>query len=86
MPVHTIRTTFSLTVEGKSASVDVDRAYHVGGRKTAAIVGDIVAQSRNREGVLIYAATVQHAQETGGVSRQNYPQWLLLTAKDRVTI
>jgi len=48
---------------GKFASADVDRAYHGHGRKTAAIVADIVAQSQSRKGVLIYAATVQHAQE-----------------------
>lgn len=48
---------------GKFSADDVDRAYHGHGRKTAAIVGDIVAQAQNRQGVLIYAATVQHAQE-----------------------
>ncbi len=41
----------------------VDRAYHGHGRKTAAIVTDIVAQSADRRGVLIFAATVQHAEE-----------------------
>lgn len=48
---------------GQFNAADVDRAYHGHGRKTAAIVGDIVAQSAGREGVLIFAATVQHAQE-----------------------
>lgn len=41
----------------------VDLAYHGHGRKTARIVSDIVAQARDRAGVLIFAATVQHAQE-----------------------
>ena len=41
----------------------VDRAYHGHGRLTASICAEIVRQSRNRRGVLIYAATVQHAQE-----------------------
>lgn len=41
----------------------VDRAYHGHGRKTSAIVGDIVAQSQDRNGVLLFAATVQHAEE-----------------------
>ena len=41
----------------------VDRAYHGQGRKTAAIVADIVAQSQNRQGVLLFAATVKHAEE-----------------------
>ncbi len=49
--------------QGKFDSAEVDRAYHGHGRKTAAIVGDIVAQSQGRRGVLIYAATVQHARE-----------------------
>lgn len=42
---------------------DVDKAYHGHGRKTAAIVADVVAQSRNRNGVMLFAATVQHAKE-----------------------
>ena len=41
----------------------VDRAYHGHGRKTAAIVGDVVAQSRDRKGVMFFAATVKHAEE-----------------------
>ena len=41
----------------------VDRAYHGHGRKTAGIVSDVVAQSRDRKGVMFFAATVQHAQE-----------------------
>lgn len=41
----------------------VDKAYHGWGRKSAMIVQDIVAQSQNRNGVLLYAATIQHAQE-----------------------
>jgi len=41
----------------------VDRAYHGHGRLTASICAEIVRQSRDRHGVLIYAATVQHAQE-----------------------
>lgn len=52
-----------LQANGKFRQEDVDRAYHGHGRKTAGICADIVAQSRNRKGVLIYAATVQHAQE-----------------------
>jgi len=49
--------------QGKFDAVAVDRAYHGHGRLTAAICGAIVAKARNRKGVLIYAATVQHAQE-----------------------
>lgn len=48
---------------GQFSAADVDRAYHGQGRKTAKIVADIVAQSQDRRGVLIFAATVRHAQE-----------------------
>ena len=48
---------------GQFSKADVDKAYHGHGRLTSAIVGDIVAQSRERQGVMIFAATVQHAQE-----------------------
>lgn len=41
----------------------VDRAYHGHGRKTAAIVADIVARAQDRRGVMIFAATVRHAHE-----------------------
>lgn len=41
----------------------VDRAYHGHGRKTAAIVSDVVAKSQGRHGVLLFAATVRHAEE-----------------------
>ena len=57
--------TASLTAngQGKFDSEAVDRAYHGHGRKTAAIVADVVAQSRDRNGVMFFAATVQHARE-----------------------
>ena len=42
---------------------DIDRAYHGHGRKTAAIVMDVVEKSRDRRGVIIFAATVAHAHE-----------------------
>jgi DNA repair protein RadD len=41
----------------------VDRAYHGQGRKTAAIVADVVTRARDRQGVMFFAATVQHANE-----------------------
>ena len=49
--------------QGKFDAEAVDRAYHGHGRKTAAIVADVVVQSRARRGVMFFAATVQHAQE-----------------------
>ncbi len=48
---------------GQFDAAAVDRAYHGHGRKTAAIVGDIVAKSAGKRGVMIFAATVRHAQE-----------------------
>lgn len=48
---------------GQFDSAQVDQAFHGHGRKTSRIVADVVAQSRNRQGVMIFAATVQHAQE-----------------------
>lgn len=44
-------------------AADVDRAFHGHGRKTSAIIADVVAKSRNRKGVMIFAATRQHAAE-----------------------
>lgn len=48
---------------GKFSAADVDRAYHGHGRKTSRIIADIIAKSVDRKGVMIYAATVRHAQE-----------------------
>ena len=53
----------SLNSRGQFDAADVDKAYHGHGRKTSAIVADVVAQSRGRNGVMFFAATVQHAQE-----------------------
>lgn len=44
-------------------AADIDAAFVGHGRKTAAIVADVVAQARDRMGVMIFAATVQHAEE-----------------------
>jgi DNA repair protein RadD len=49
--------------QGKFDSQAVDRAYHGKGRKTAAIVADVVRQAQGRQGVMFFAATVQHAHE-----------------------
>ena len=48
---------------GNFTSQSVDRAFVGHGRKTAAIVGDIVDQSQDKKGVMIFAATVDHAKE-----------------------
>lgn len=52
-----------LNKRGQFDKADVDKAYHGHGRKTSAVVADIVTQSRGRRGVLIFAATIQHAEE-----------------------
>lgn len=48
---------------GQFDKEDVDRAYHGKGRLTADIVADVVAQCRDRRGVLFFGATIQHAEE-----------------------
>jgi DNA repair protein RadD len=53
----------ALNSRGQFDADAVDRAYHGHGRKTAAIVGDVVAQTANRKGVMFFAATVKHAHE-----------------------
>lgn len=49
---------------GKFNDDEIDRAFVGHGRKTAAIVGDVIAKSKGRHGgVMLFASTVQHAQE-----------------------
>jgi DNA repair protein RadD len=48
---------------GQFDAKDIDQAYHGQGRKTAAIIADVVSQSQDRQGVMIFAATVRHAHE-----------------------
>jgi len=48
---------------GKFYQEDIDRAYEGQNRKTASIISDIIAQAKNRSGVMIFAATVKHAME-----------------------
>jgi DNA repair protein RadD len=52
-----------LQKNGKFTAASVERAFVGWGRETSAIVGDIVAQSAGRKGVMIFAATVRHAEE-----------------------
>jgi DNA repair protein RadD len=53
----------ALNSRGQFDADAVDRAYHGHGRKTAAIVADVVGQAQDRAGVMLFAATVQHAGE-----------------------
>lgn len=48
---------------GHFSKSTVDQAFEGWGRKTAGIVADIVAQTQGRKGVMIFAATVRHAEE-----------------------
>jgi len=48
---------------GQFDSQDIEKAFEGKGRKTSLIVAEIVEKSRNRMGVMIFAATVQHANE-----------------------
>ena len=52
-----------LNSRGQFDAADVDRAYVGLGRTTSDIIADVIAQARDRQGVMIFAATVQHAQE-----------------------
>lgn len=52
-----------MTGSGKWKQSTVDRAFVGQGRKTAAIVSDVVQKSVERKGVMLFAATVQHAME-----------------------
>jgi DNA repair protein RadD len=52
-----------LNSRGQFDAADIDRAFHGHGRKTAEIIADIVGQSRDRRGVMIFASTVRHAEE-----------------------
>lgn len=48
---------------GKFDQRDIEQAFEGQGRLTAEIVRDIVEKSYNRHGVLIFAATIKHANE-----------------------
>lgn len=48
---------------GQFAADTVRQAFEGWGRKTADIVADVVAQTQDAQGVMIFAATVAHAQE-----------------------
>jgi DNA repair protein RadD len=48
---------------GSFTTASLEQAYEGQGRKTSKIVADIVEQARDRMGVMIFAATRQHARE-----------------------
>lgn len=47
----------------KFDSKEIDRVFVGQGRKTAAIVADVIARAKNRNCVIFYAATIKHAEE-----------------------
>lgn len=47
----------------KDIDQQIDQAFTGDGRKTSEIIADVVYQSRNKRGVMIFASTIQHAQE-----------------------
>jgi len=49
--------------DGEFTKSSVDKAFVGQGRKTARIVEDIIKNSADKKGVMIFAATVQHARE-----------------------
>ena len=53
----------TLNRRGQFDAAAIDRAFVGHGRKTSDIVSDIVGHASNRLGVMIFAATVQHAME-----------------------
>lgn len=48
---------------GQFSAATIAAAFEGWGRKTSAIVADVVAQTQEATGVMIFAATVRHAQE-----------------------
>jgi DNA repair protein RadD len=52
-----------LNSRGQFDSKDIERVFEGRGRLTASIIADVVKNSANRNGVMVFAATVQHAKE-----------------------
>jgi DNA repair protein RadD len=52
-----------LNRQGKFDAADLERVFEGRGRLTSQIVADVVAHSHGRRGVMLFAATVQHAKE-----------------------
>lgn len=52
-----------LASTGKFTAASVERAFEGRGRLTASIVADVVRHAQGRKGVMIFAATVEHAKE-----------------------
>ena len=57
-------TGLELARNGQFTQSSLDRAFAGWGRKTSAIIADVVAQAKNRRGVMIFCATTKHAEES----------------------
>lgn len=68
---------------GQFDAGEIDAAFVGQGRKTAHIVADIVAKSADRKGVMIFAATVQHAHEVMESLNPNISGMVVSGTKDR---
>lgn len=53
----------NLQPNARNTAAAIDQAFVGHGRKTAAIVADVVNQCKDRKGVMIFAATIRHAEE-----------------------
>lgn len=53
----------TLQKNGKFKQSDIDVAFCGHGRKTSAIVADVVSKGRDRHGVMLFCATIEHAKE-----------------------
>ncbi|MDX1452259.1 MAG: DEAD/DEAH box helicase [Oleiphilaceae bacterium] len=53
----------TLNSMGQFSKDSVERAFTGKGRKTSRIVADVIDKSQGKQGVMIFASTIQHAQE-----------------------
>lgn len=75
-----------LQPNGKFTSDSVDAAFVGYGRKTAAIVADVISQSRDRRGVVFFASTVRHAEEIMASLPQGMSAMVTGETKDRARV
>lgn len=73
-------------VGGKFDVKEVEQAFEGRGRLTSAIVQDIVENSANKMGVIIFAATVNHAKEVMESLPKNNSEMIVSGTKNRKKI
>jgi DNA repair protein RadD len=62
-PVTEARTGYSVEGVNRNIQSALDKAVEGQGRKTSIIVDEIVSMAEDRQGVVIFAATIRHAEE-----------------------